>query len=97
MNLYFKGFLTSAILFISYILLSGAVSPDSNIYSLNKRPGRYQFSKGLDWRKNDYSTWVDTQNGIALISYIDSKNEKQIMVSSYIDLLEIAKEKSNLK
>ena len=75
----------------------GAILPDSELYGLNKKPGRYQFFKGLDWRKNDYSTWVDTQNGIALITYIDSKNQEQIEVSSYLDILELAKENSKLK
>ena len=98
MKLYVKGFITGLVLFLFYILLTGAVfSEKNNPYNSNKRPGRYQYTQGVDWRKNDISTWVDTQNGIAIINYIDSKNEEQIKISTYLDLLESAKENVQIK
>ena len=49
------------------------------------------FSKGVDWKKNDFSTWVDTQNGIALVRYIDSRNVEQVEVSNFRDVFELSK------
>ena len=98
MKLFFKGFVTSGIIFFSFILLTGSIflEDDPYPYNINKKPGRYQFARGVDWRKNDISTWVDTQNGIAIVSYIDSNNEKQIMVSTFLENLEKAKNNSRL-
>ena len=88
MNGFFKGFLTAIGFFCLLIFLTG--SSTSNPYNINK-PGRYVFSKGVDWRKNDFSTWVDTQNGVALISYIDSRNEEKVQISNFKDVLELSK------
>ena len=88
MNVFFKGFLTAFGFFCLYIFLTG--SSTNEPYNINK-PGRYVFSKGVDWRKNNFSTWEDTQNGIALISYIDSRNEEQVQISNFKDVLELSK------
>jgi hypothetical protein len=91
MNTFLKGFLTAGIIFVFLILLTGS-SPvkDNNPYKINK-PGRYQYKRGVDWRKNDFSTWVDTQRGIALVTYIDGRNVEQVEVSTFADVLEISK------
>ena len=93
MQTYVKGFVSCGILILGYVLITGSILVEKKSpYNMNKKPGRYLYERGVDWKKNDISTWVDTQNGIAIISYIDSKNEKQLMVSTYSEVLEIAKE-----
>ena len=88
MNSFFKGFITAIGLICLFIFLTSSSAREP--YNINK-PGRYVFSKGVDWRKNNFSTWVDTQSGIALISYIDSRNEKQVKISNFKDILELSK------
>ena len=88
MNGFFKGFFTAIGFICFFTLLTSSSTREP--YNINK-PGRYVFSKGVDWRKNNFSTWVDTQSGIALISYIDSRNEEQVQISNFKDVLELSK------
>ena len=91
MNSFYKGFLTAIGFTCLFIFLTGSSLLNiSKPYGINK-PGRYVFSKGVDWKKNDFSTWVDTQNGIALLRYIDSRNVEQVEVSNFRDVFELSK------
>tara|TARA_B100001250_G_scaffold384674_1_gene379717 strand:+ start:5813 stop:6097 length:285 start_codon:yes stop_codon:yes gene_type:complete len=91
MNGFLKGFLTAVGLMCLFMFLTGStILSLSKPYNINK-PGRYQYSKGVDWRKNNFSTWVDTQNGIALVSYIDSRNVEQVEISNFKDVFELSK------
>ena len=92
MRLFIQGFLTSSFLFLSFIILTAISSnKDKEFYSSTKKSGRYQYQSSLDWRKNNLSTWVDTQNGIAITTYIDDSNKSKIRISNYFDTLEQVK------